>query len=263
MGFVLIQTMYNGLHGMLSHQQNLDTIANNIANVNTHGYKRSRTEFKETLYARMLSPTDNAPQINLQRGTGVVPAQTLHNFGQGASLDTARTLDFALEGPGFFTVVTPAGERLYTRDGAFYLTPEADGDYLVDKQGCYLLGADGARIRIPGDASSLSADARGALSLRTETGDDAVPFARLALTEFDNPGGLQAAGDSRYRPSENAGAPREAIDTTLRQGALEASNVDYAEEMARLIRAQRAYQLSSRCVTTADQMAQICNSIRS
>jgi flagellar basal-body rod protein FlgG len=254
--------MYNGLHGMLSHQQNLDTIANNVANVNSHGYKRSRTEFRETLYARMLSPTDNAPQVNLQRGTGVIPSQTLHNFEQGAPLDTGRSLDFALEGPGFFTVATPAGERLYTRDGAFFLTPEADGDYITDKRGYYLLDADGARIRVPGDASDLSADARGGLSLQTETGESA-PFARLALIEFDNPTGLSAAGDGRYRPTENSGDPREAIDTSLRQGALENSNVDYAEEMARLIRAQRAYQLSSRCVTTADQMAQICNSIRS
>ncbi|MDR0671485.1 MAG: flagellar hook-basal body protein [Oscillospiraceae bacterium] len=258
----MIQTMYNGLHGMLSHQQNLDNIANNIANINSHGYKRSRTEFKETLYARMLSPTDNAPQVNLQRGAGVIPSQTLHNFEQGALLDTERALDFALEGPGFFAVATPAGERLYTRDGAFYLTPEADGEYLVDKRGYYLLDTDGARIHVSGDASTLSADARGGLSLRAEAGDS-TPFARLALVEFDNPGGLLATGDGCYRPSENTGALREAAGATLRQGALEASNVDYAEEMARLIRAQRAYQLSSRCVTTADQMSQICNSIRS
>lgn len=257
----MIQSLYTGMHGMLSQQQNIDTIANNVANINTNGFKYSRVEFRDALYARMLSPTDNSPEVNLQRGTGALVYQTVRDMAQGARLETGGPLDFFLEGQGFFEARDAAGNLFYTRNGSFFLSAETDGNFLVDGQGNFILDDAGARIEIPGLVADLSVSGDGTLLSRNADGSFTT-VARFGLYAFDNPAGLLDVGSGRYISSENSGAARPAADVTVHQGALEASNVDYAQEMVRLIRAQRAYQLASRCITTADQMAQVCNSIR-
>ncbi|MCL2747416.1 MAG: flagellar hook-basal body protein [Oscillospiraceae bacterium] len=258
----MLQTIYTGMHGMVSQQLNIDAIANNVANVNTTGYKTTRVDFRDALYQTMISPTENGPEINLRRGAGVLVYQNIRDYRQGARLETERALDFALEGPGFFRVEDLNGEILYTRGGSYYLSVEGGGDYLVDAQGRYLLDTNGARIRVQGVAANMQLSQDGALTYAMQDGTLVNAGVRLGLFAFDNRNGLTARGDGYFSPSENSGQPRPSAGTEVWQGCLEASNVDYSYEVTRLIRAQRAYQLASRCVTTADQMAGIVNTIR-
>ncbi len=257
----MLQALYTGGNGMLTHQQNIDVIANNVANMSTPGYKSARMDFRDALYERMRSPTDNSPGVNLQRGAGVLPYQTVRDFTTGTLTDTGRPLDFVVEGEGFFLVEGQNGERLYTRAGTFYLSAETTGDYLVDASGMYVLDANQNRVRMQGNVSDLSVGPDGTLSTLNPATQEITAFARLGVFGFDNPNGLTTVGANYFVSSDNSGAPRAAAGT-VRQGVTEASNVDYAMEVTRLIRAQRAYQLSARLVTTADQMAQTCNSIR-
>ncbi len=256
----MLQSLYTGGHGMHAQQQSIDNIANNIANISTNGYKKTRLEFSDALYARMISPTDNAPNVNLQRGTGVLAYQNARDFTQGPIQNTGRPLDFALEGSGFFQVTDETGAIHYTRDGTFYLSIEPGGDYLVNANGGYVLDTTGARIGIPGSLADLSVGADGTLYTKNAAGDP-VAFARFGLYDFTNPTGLTDTGANRFMPSANSGAPVAAAPG-VRQGSLEGSNVDYGEEVSRIIRAQRAYQLASRCVATADRMSQTLNSVR-
>jgi flagellar basal-body rod protein FlgG len=258
----MIQSLYTGMHGMLAQQQNIDVIAGNVANMDTNGYKKSRVDFREALYGRMLSPTDNRPEVNLQRGAGVAVWGTARSFAQGAAQDTGRALDVSLETDGFFAVEAADGTRRYTRDGAFYVSVEAGGAYLVDAGGRYVLDSGGGPIALEEAAENLVISQDGSLAFRREDGAAADTGIRLGVFVFDNRAGLSAAEDGSFAETANSGPARLADAPVVRQGSLEASNVDYAEEVARLIRAQRAYQTSARCVTIADQMAQICNSIR-
>ena len=258
----MIQALYTGMHGMLSQQRNIDTIANNIANINTGGFKKSRVDFRDALYVRMVSPVNNAPEINLQRGTGALTYQTARDFSQGVWQQTGRALDASIEGPGYFTVEEPGGDVLYTRGGNFYLSTEPGGDFLVDMRGRYLLDDRGGRIAIQGAAAGMVVAADGGLTYQLADGTLVTPGVRLGIADFDNRAGLTDVGDGYFIPSANSGPAFLAVAPEVRQGGLEGSNVDFAEESTRLIRAQRAYQMASRCVSVADQMAQICNTIR-
>ncbi len=266
----MIQSLYTGASGLTGQQKNIDVISNNVANVNTDGFKASRFDFQDCLYLRMQSPTDNSPQKNLQRGAGAIEYQVAKLFLQGAVRETGRTLDFALEGNGFFMVENPnpleenegMDEMLYTRSGNFYISPEegsGEGGYLVDASGRYILSADGDRIFI-NNPEALSVSQEGFLT-ETSSQGEVTEIARLGLMDFTNRQGLAAVGDNLYMTTANSGEEAEAA-ATVRGSGLESSNVDYAEEVTRLIRAQRAYQLAARCVTTADQMMQQVNNIR-
>ena len=247
---------------MLAQQRSIDDIANNIANVNTDGYKRTRLDFRDALYDTMLSPAENGPGVNLQRGTGVLAYQYIRDFALGARKETGRTLDFSLDSRGFFAVEDISGQRLYTRSGAFYLSVEPAGEMLTDARGRYVLDQNGNRVTIRGEASEMTAAADGTLTFRMADGTFVTPGVRIGVYDFDNRAGLTDAGDGNFLPSANSGQARLSAAPEIRQGGLEASNVDFGYEATRLIRAQRAYQMSSRCVTVADQMAQLCNTIR-
>lgn len=258
----MIQSLYTGMHGLLAQQRNIDTIGNNVANIGTTGYKKSRLDFRDALYQKMLSPTENGPEVNLQRGAGVIPYQSLRDFAQGARMETGRNLDVSLETQGFFAVRSPNGDVQYTRNGAFYVSVEATGDFLVDAKGNRVLDSVGNPVVLQGTAADMVIGQTGAITFTAAGGDNVSAPNGLGVVDFDNRSGLTDLGDGYYAASDNAGAPAVKTDAIVKQGGLEASNVDYAEESVRLIRSQRAYQLASRCVTTADQMAQICNSIR-
>lgn len=266
----MIQALYTGATGLSGQQKNIDVISSNVANINTDGFKATRFDFQDCLYRRMLSPTDNSPEKNLQRGAGAIEYQTARMFMQGPLRDTGRTLDFSIEGNGFFMVENPnpledlegADEILYTRAGNFYISPETEDDtggYLVDASGRFVLDAGGERIYIT-DPASLSVTQDGMLS---EAGEGGLPeeIAQLGITDFSNRMGLAAFGDNLYMVTENSGQEL-AVTATIRSGSLESSNVNYTEEVTRLIRAQRAYQLATRCISVADQMMQQVNNIR-
>ena len=266
----MIQALYTAASGMVGQQKNIDVIANNVSNINTDGFKMSRLDFQDCLYRRMLSPVDNSPQKNLQHGTGAIEYQVAKLFLQGPIRDTDRPLDFSLEGNGFFMVENPnpleenegLDEILYTRSGNFYISPEtegAEGGYLVDSSGRFVLSSDGERIFIS-DPSTLAVDTQGYLS-QTDYHGTVTEIAWLGLADFTNRSGLASVGDNLYMATLNSGDETEAM-ATVRSNSLESSNVDYGEEVTRLIRAQRAYQIASRCITTADQMMQQVNNIR-
>ncbi|MCL2002663.1 MAG: flagellar hook-basal body protein [Oscillospiraceae bacterium] len=265
----MFQPLHTGRLGLTGQQRNVDVIGNNIANINTTGYKKSRLDFQDNLYTRMFNKVDNGPHMNLQRGTGIRPYQTARILEQGALQSTGRPLDFALEGPGFFIVENPnpmdeedyLDEFLYTRSGTFYISVEDTENYLVDAFGRYVLDESEMRISIP-NPDALQADASGLLFMLNDAGET-VEIARLGIADFVNPGGLNAVGEGTFAQTVNSGDILEDIPVAVQQGFVEASNVDLAEEMTRMIRAQRAYQIAARCVSTADQMMQVANAIRS
>ena len=266
----MIQALYTGASGLTGQQRNIDVISNNVANINTDGFKASRFDFQDCLYLRMQSPVDNSPQKNLQRGAGTFEYQIAKLFLQGPLRDTGRALDFAIEGNGFFIVENPnpldeydgMDEILYTRSGNFYVSPEVEGEtggYLVDSAGRFILSTDGDRIFIT-DPAALSVSSEGLLS-QTDAQGVVTEIAYLGLMDFTNRQGLAAVGDNLYMVTDNSGEEVE-VAATVRGNSLEASNVDYGGEITRLIRAQRAYQLATRCISTADQMMQQVNNIR-
>jgi flagellar basal-body rod protein FlgG len=253
----MIQSLSTAATGAKSLQTRIDTIANNVVNIDTEGFKASRVSFKEAVYQSMRSPIQPQEGKNLQLGHGALVADTALDFGQGPIRTTEQPLDFAIDGEGFFTVRTAQGAMRYTRGGAFGVSDEDTGSYLVTAQGYYVLDANGERIRLPENLEGMSCTQQGVL---TDAAGNIV--ARLGLATFDNLRGLLKMGENLYAATDASGQARPAGDCRVQSGALEGSNVDLAEEMTRLIRAQRAYTMISRCITTADQMESTANNLR-
>lgn len=172
---------------------------------------------------------------------------------------TGRQLDVAIEGEGFFELRDMDGELLYTRNGSFNISAEADGAYLVNGDGLYVMDSNGARIRLPDDAENITIGLDGRISFMAD-GEEAE--IRLGVYTFRNIMGLVSVGGSNYAESVASGERIVAEDAVLRQGTIEGSNVNLAEEMTRMIRTQRAFQLASRALTTADEMDGIANNMR-
>jgi flagellar basal-body rod protein FlgG len=250
-----MQSIYTAKHGLQAQQQRLDTIAANIANVSTTGYKGQSTGFKDALYTHMIDPSDTASAANLQQGSGVLAATAYRDFSAGTPTETGEQMDLYVEGDGFFTVQDSSGDTLYTRDGAFTVSVEATGRYLTTADGYYVLDSDGNRITIPEGTDSISVMQDGTLDLGDGTS------VKLGLATFVNKDGLSLLGKGCYAATEASG---EAIASgaTVRQGYLESSNVDISLEFTRLIRTQRAYSLAGKVLSTWNNMASETNNIR-
>jgi flagellar basal-body rod protein FlgG len=243
--------------GMAAQQLNIDVIANNMANVNTTGFRRSRAEFQDLLYQTLKTPggqagtgapTPTGVQVGL--GTRVVATQALHM--QGAMKQTGNSLDLAIEGNGFFQVMRPNNEIAYTRAGNF--KTDADGR-LVTADGFTVEPA----ITIPTDATSVSVSSNGVVSVTQPGQQNAVEVGQLQLVNFANPAGLLELGRSMFQVTSASGQPitqnpGENGVGTLAQGFLEGSNVEVVTEMIDLIASQRAYEVNQRVVQAADEM---------
>lgn len=251
----MIQGIYSGASGLKAQQKRLDVLANNIANADTIGFKSSRVDFQDALYQTMANPQPAEEGGNLQKGHGVHVSQTVRAFSQGMVQQTDRALDMMLTSQGYFTLQSPQGQVSFTRNGAFDLSVEDDAQYLVTGDGHYVLGTDGQRIQVP--QGELHISPTGALRI-----GDQPPFAQLMVARFDNQEGLEAVGGNRLIPTDASGQPQPVLQPDVLQGALEASNVDLAQEMTRLIRTQRAFTLSSRAVQVADEMEGLSNTLR-
>lgn len=249
-----MNAIYTAASGLRSEQTRLDTIGHNVANVNTVGFKSTRLDFKDTLYTIMKNPEGGTEEVNLRRGTGVMINASNIDFSESSTQTTDNPLDFAIAGEGFFVVENQSGERLYTRAGCFNRSVEQDGDYLVNQLGYYVLDDGGARIRLPN--SDISVSRGGALVA------DNREFANLAVVGFPNEKGLSPAGDTCFTVTEASGDPIDLTEANVRQGVLENSNVDLAQEMTLMIRTQRAFTLASRALRTADDMDGLVNSMR-
>lgn len=249
---------------MKGFQTKLDVIGNNIANVNTVGFKKGRVTFQDLMSQTMVSanaPTDvrggtNPSQVGL--GSKIGSIDNIHT--QGFSQTTNSPLDLQLEGDGMFILDTPEG-RVYTRAGNFYL----DGDdNLVNADGYFVLDVNGDRINLS-EANSISIGKDGVI---TVVGDDNNPSerAQIGIAVFANPGGLEKIGGNLYRATSNAGtgtdgeptiiAPESDGAATIVSGALEMSNVDLSEEFTEMITAQRGFQANTRIITTSDEILQ-------
>ena len=248
--------------GLRNQQTGLDTISNNLANSNTIGYKNSRLDFKDSLYTVGLHPGPNRTvDGNLQKGHGVMVHAITRDFKPGHFERSDRELDFAIEDEGFFSFSNHAGETVYSRNGSFHRSVEANGVFLVNGEGLYVLDENGQRIMLPPETSKISSEVDGTLRF-LNTNNALLGEATLGIFTFRNLKGLVAAGSSTFAASPAAGERLQADRAVLRQGVLEGSNVRLGDEMTRIIRTQRAFQLASRALSTADQMEGIANNMR-
>lgn len=251
-----MQSLYTAASGLANQQKRLDTIASNIANASTTGYKSTRVDFKDALYSTMDDPvlSDGAGN-NLLVGSGVLLDATSINFKQGNVTQTDLPLDFSIDGSGFFQVQADSGETLYTRNGSFCTTHVGNENYLVTSQGHFVLDNNGSRIKLPEASDGLTVTEKGVIEA------DSKEYGTIGLVGFTNPDGLSPAGDTCFRATANSGRPEQDMSSNLEQGSVETSNVDLAQEMTLLIRSQRAFSLASRALTTTDDMMGLANTI--
>jgi flagellar basal-body rod protein FlgG len=250
---------------MQAQALNLDVISNNLANVNTAGFKKSRAEFQDLLYetikpAGTPSSQDTEVPTGIQLGHGTRPSTVLKIFSQGNMENTQNELDLAIEGDGFFQIALPNGETAYTRDGAFKL--DSDGR-IVNSDGF----AMEPEISIPSDALSISVGLDGTVSVLQAGESIPSEIGTIELARFVNPAGLISMGKNLFITSEASGdemtgtAGEDGLGT-LAQGFLEMSNVSVVDEMVNMITAQRAYESNSKAIQAADDMLQLANNVK-
>jgi flagellar hook protein FlgE len=261
----MLRSMYSGISAMRNFQTKLDVIGNNIANVNTYGFKKGRTIFKDLVSQQIAGAS--GPDPNNGRG-GVNPKQvglgmqlaaidTVHT--QGSLQTTGRALDLAISGDGFFVLGDVNGNnRLYTRAGNFYL--DSNGN-IVSADGRYLLGNGNKPIQIPLTAKSFSIGSDGTVNYVDASGLHTATNSPIQLAKFANNDGLEKAGDNLFRETANSGGanigtPGANGTGTIVAGTLEMSNVDLAEEFTEMIVAQRGFQANTRIITTSDEILQ-------
>jgi flagellar basal-body rod protein FlgG len=252
--------------GMNAQEQNLEVIANNISNLNTTGFKRSRAEFTDLIYQteRVMGVSTRGRDATVpegaQIGLGVRTAAIRTLQIQGALTNTGNSLDLAINGLGWFQVTTPAGDTVYTRDGAF--NTNAQGQ---------LVTADGYNvtpsIMVPATATSVTVSQTGLVTATIPGTTAPATIGQLTVANFVNPAGLQALGDNLFQQTAASGQPQVGVpgDTSfgiIQQGYLESSNVDPVSEITNLIAAQRAYEMNSKVIQAADQMAGTVSNMR-
>jgi flagellar basal-body rod protein FlgG len=256
----LIRSLYTASSGMRAQQNNMDIISNNIANLNTNGYKKARAGFKDMLYHQVNRPETDVP-VNLQVGSGVMMDSTSRLFTTGNLEHTGQPLDLAIEGDGFFMIANEAGEIRYTRDGSFKVSVDQQQNrWLVTSDGYYVLDIQQQPIAINGDIQDIRVDNEG--NIMYDDGVNSIFISTLGLVRFPNANGLEAVGRNSYIQTEASGEPT--VDGTggIRQHYIERSNVQVFEEMTKLIEAQRVYQLNSRTLQAADEMVALANNLR-
>lgn len=255
----MIRALHTAATGMDAQQQRIDVIANNLANVNTTGFKKSRADFQDLLYQNTKVPGTSASQgvaapTGMQVGTGVRTASTHRSFSEGDLAQTGNQFDIAIEGRGFFQISLPGGEQAYTRSGNFEIDQQGQ---LVTPDG-YLLEPS---IAIPPGATAVTIAADGTVSATVAGETAATEVGQLQLVDFVNPGGLESIGRNFYKATTASGDPQvgppglQGLGTTA-QGFLEMSNVKVVEEMINLISSQRAYEINSKVIQASDEMLQ-------
>lgn len=255
----MIRSLWISKTGLDTQQTQMDTIANNLANVNTSGFKRSRAVFQDLLYQTLRQPggqTSQQTQLpsGLQIGTGARPVATERIFTQGNLQQTGNNKDVAIQGNGFFQVLMPDGTTAYTRDGSFQA--DANGQ-LVTSAGYLVQPA----ITIPANALTVTVGRDGTVSVTLPGSPAQNQIGSLQLATFLNPAGLESKGENLYVETAASGTPNTTAPGangagTLVQGYVETSNVNVVEELVNMIQTQRAYEINSKAVQTSDQMLQ-------
>ena len=241
----MLEGLYSAAAGMQAQQQRIDSVANDLANVNTNGYKHTRVAFRDLLYVRDASG-------RVQSGAGAAAATIGRGFAQGAIKETGNPLDVAIQGSGFLRVRRGDGTDALTRDGSLRLDPRGrlttqQGD-LVQPAITVAAGTNESDVSIASDGTVTAAGR---------------PVGRIQLVNVRSPQALQSLGDSLFRTTAASGNAANATGATLTQGSLEASNMDTADAMTEMMDAQRSFQLASKAVQMQDQLLQIANQVKS
>lgn len=261
----MMRALWTAGSGMIAQQTNIDVISNNLANVNTTGYKKSRVDFQDLVYQNLRDPGAPSGQggqlpTGLQLGHGVRPVATQKIYTQGSYQQTGNPLDVVIEGQGFLQVTLPDGSIAYTRDGAL----KKDGEGRIVTSEGYLLEP---QITLPENALSVTISSDGIVSVTTPGNSTPQQIAQIELATFINPAGLNSIGRNLLTETAASGAPitgtpgQDGIGTVI-QGYIEMSNVQVVEEMVNMIVAQRAYETNSKAIQTSDEMLQQANNLR-
>jgi len=258
-------SLYSGATGMEAQQLSLNTIANNIANVNTSGFKKSKIEFQDLLYQnpRPVGGETGAGNIvptGIEMGNGTKVVSTARVFSQGNLTQTSEKMDFAIDGIGFFEVERPDGTPSYTRDGAFKIGPNGE---ITTSEGLPILNGPN---NFPPEATGIFVAPTGLVSV--QLGDGTIQEnGQFQLTRFNNPGGLKSLGGNLYQETPASGPPEAGLPGengfgSIQQGYLEMSNVNVVAEMVNMIVAQRAYEINAKSIQTSDEMMARVSNLR-
>ncbi len=255
----MIRSLWISKTGLDAQQTQMDVVANNLANVSTNGFKRSRAVFEDLLYQNIRQPGAQSSQqtqlpSGMQLGTGVKPVATERIFTQGNLQQTSKNTDIAINGTGFFQIMMPDGQTAYTRDGSFQVDQQG---HMVTASGYSLQPA----ITVPANSQSLTVGRDGVVSVTLPNSTAVTQIGTIQLSTFMNPGGLTAKGENLYSETTasgnaNTAAPGSNGSGILAQGFAETSNVNVVEELVNMIQTQRAYEINSKAITTSDQMLQ-------
>ena len=261
----MIKSLNTAATGMQAQQTNMDVIANNLANVNTTGFKKSRAEFEDLMYHTEREPGSSAglnavTPTGVQTGLGVRTSSVQKDFSLGSAVVTKNPLDIQIEGSGFFRVSTSDGGVAYTRDGSFKKDP---GGRIIDKNGNLLQPA----ITIPADVSGIEISPSGQVQVIQGLSDVPREIGQIELVSFVNPTGLKSIGKNLFVQTAASGQPQAGAPGapglgSLAQGQVEASNVNIVDEMVNMITAQRAYETNSKVIQASDQMLNAVNNMR-
>jgi flagellar basal-body rod protein FlgG len=259
----MIRALDTAATGLAAQQLNMDVVSNNLANVNTNGYKKVRAEFKDLAYETLKAPgggADGKAPESLQVGLGVEVSGTQRLFFQGSLTQTSNPLDMAMDGEGFFQVQSADGTTKYTRDGSFQI----DGEGRLTTAGGNVMEP---AITIPSNAQDIQISPDGAVMVVMSGESDPTEVGRIETVHFANPAGLKAIGENLYEATAAcgdavSGNPGSDGRGALRQGFLEASNVQVVEEMVRMLTAQRAFEANSKALQAADDMLRAVNNLK-
>ena len=270
----MLRSLWTAASGMKAQQTNVDTIAHNLANINTTGYKTEKVEFQSLLYQTIQGTSydseGDVKPIPAQVCLGVKSGAITSQFTQGNMLASEGAFDFCIDGEGFFQVRLPDGSIGYTRNGALKMSIDTDGITLATSEGYPVLDVSGEKITVGSNynTSLLAVDSAGNLMYPDQNNNMQRIGMQIGLVQFNNPSGLLKTSDSVFKESEASGVPRlemtdgELTPSSILQGYLEGSNVQAADEMVNLIIAQRAYEMNSKAITASDEMLQQANNLR-
>ena len=270
----MVRSLWTAATGMISQQTNVDTIANNLANVNTTGYKSEVAEFKSLLYQTIQTKTttangENKP-VGAQVGLGVRNSAITSIFKQGSMLASESNTAFAIQGDGLFAVRGQDGQTYYNRNGNFLFTTATNGMMLATSDGLPVLSSQGNPIILNNNyvASRIGINSRGELTYPDANNNPQPIGVTIGLYQFTNPSGLEKIDSTMFAATAASGAAineatnNNVVRSNLLQGYLEGSSVQVADEMVNLIVAQRAYEMNSRAITTTDEMLQQANQLK-
>lgn len=262
-----MKAMWSAASGMKSLQLKIDTIGNNIANVSTYGFKKQRVEFKDLMYEK-VDPNDfqdgEGKPVNTEVGHGVMSTATTRAFTMGSMEQTDQPLDAAINGDGFFVINDGLGRERYSKDGAFKLSIAEGIASLVTSDGYPVQGIDGPLV-LGENVDKIEISKTGEITVTRKDSEEKEVVGNFRIVRFSNPAGLEAVGNNLYTKSNASGEPIDAVEegaSEIWQGFLEGSNVQIVDEMIQMISAQRAYELNSKTIQTADKLLELVASLK-